>query len=275
MEVRRTGSTIVQALEAASTISGLGSVIRDFARNHSFDHFSFGMLIPNSAIKPTYFLITGWPPGWRKVYEERQFFQVDPVIRHCLKSLHVLFWDEVSQRDLNVQQFFETARAAGLVDGVTCPFAGRRGERGFFSLVSRSALELDSVERQELAKTMHWFVAHLYEAVVRVALTPSAERTRGRARVASSQPRQEGLTEREKEVLLYFAEGLTVSNIAERLNVSDSTVWYHARTAGEKMGVVGGRERVLAAATTSGAMELTEFGIRSGLSRPEPKVYEV
>ena len=57
------------------------------------------------------------------------------------------------------------------------------------------------------------------------------------SRLNHPQPPLAGLTEREKEVLRYIAQGLTYVQIAEKLVVSPRTVDAHLRSIYGKLGV--------------------------------------
>lgn len=265
---------IVEALSSCRTISDVGRCLRAFAGNHGFPHFIFGLIIPTSPVKPTHFVISGWPQGWKLAYEERDLLRLDPLVQHSFHSSNILYWDEARLKGAIAKEFFGLAERHGLADGVTCPVAGRRGERGHFSLSATQPLNYSRPERSQLSRTLHWLVAEVYEAIVRVAFTPGKPNEAGRRRTNTESPLpRPALTHREQEVLLLLSAGKTAGEIAETLRIGERTVRWHFTEAGEKLGQVG-REQILAAATSSGAIIVPEVGLRSGLAKPRARVYD-
>jgi RNA polymerase sigma factor (sigma-70 family) len=70
--------------------------------------------------------------------------------------------------------------------------------------------------------------------------------------------RLESLTNREREVMLLVAEGLTNREIGERLEISPRTVETH-------------RERVMSKLRVRSVAELTRFVVEHGLDAPGPQ----
>jgi RNA polymerase sigma factor (sigma-70 family) len=70
--------------------------------------------------------------------------------------------------------------------------------------------------------------------------------------------RLESLTNREREVMLLVAEGLTNREIGERLEISPRTVETH-------------RERVMSKLRVRSVAELTRFVVEHGLDAPDPQ----
>jgi DNA-binding CsgD family transcriptional regulator len=62
------------------------------------------------------------------------------------------------------------------------------------------------------------------------------------------------LTEREKECLLWAAEGKTGWEIATIVNISERTVTFHLQNAAQKMGVVN-RQQAISRALSMGLIE--------------------
>lgn len=269
------GRRIVEELERCRTVSEVGRSLRAFAAHHGYPYFLFGLMIPTSPIKPTHFVITGWPAAWKKIYEERDLVRVDPMLQHAFHSLNVRHWGSGQPMGAGEKDFFKLAAPYGLVEGVTCPVAGRRGERGHLSLHGPAGSGGTKEQRVAMARTLHWVAAEMYEAVVRVAFTaPKRTATSGRqrTRTPATLPRPT-LTRREQEILLLFLDGQTAADVAKKLSISERTVWWHFNEAGDKLGEAG-RERIMAAATSSGAIDVQEVGLRTGLARPEGRVYD-
>ncbi len=75
-----------------------------------------------------------------------------------------------------------------------------------------------------------------------------------RERVSRSDVPEDQLNERQVEILRLIAQRLTYAQIAERLNLSESTIKYHTAQIMDKLGV-SGREEALAEAANRGLIE--------------------
>jgi DNA-binding NarL/FixJ family response regulator len=136
-------------------------------------------------------------------------------------------WIRGAHPDVGVLVLSQHVEAAGAVDLVS--------ESGFGYLLKDRVLEvsefLDAAERVERGGSA------LDPQVVATLVSGDSERG------------NEGLTEREREVLSLMAEGLTNAGIAKRLVLTDRTVESHVRNVLSKLDLPGGEDghrRVLA-----------------------------
>lgn len=113
----------------------------------------------------------------------------------------------------------------GLRCGASFAVHGGNGEAAMLSV----ATSCDSLQaKQEIYRSMgivQLLACYLHEAVQKSVLTKGPLPL---TRV--------DLTEREKECLLWVAEGKTSGEIADILSISERTVIFHLQNAGQKMG---------------------------------------
>ena len=218
---------IDEALSVASVaaLHGLCSGVR---ADLAYDHFSFGTQFPNSFVSPLVLLVTGQPPRWRERYAQAGYLSTDPVVRHSLASVRPLLWEDLESRqgaDSDVQRFLRDARAHGLASGVSVPVHGCQGE---VSVLSLSLEAPHDKARGHLLATLPeicLIAFYLHEAACRLMGESGYART------------GETLTARERECLLWAAEGKTSWETAQILRISERTVIFHLRNAAGKLGV--------------------------------------
>lgn len=127
----------------------------------------------------------------------------------------------------------DEARASGLVSGVSLPIHGRASEVGMLSLVTERTPENAKNDILANLGQAQLFTCYLHEAIRRLVLE--------REVIALGKTT---LTAREKECLLWAAEGKTAWEIGQILNISERTIVFHLSNAGEKLGATNRRQAV-------------------------------
>ncbi len=194
--------------------------------------------------------LRGWPerdpylavtyrPDWVEHYRQQNFVAIDPVIRVGLHRLLPFDWSELPSVAIGVKRVFNEARDFGLGRrGLTIPIRGRNSERALFSL-TLDADERDWGRRRlRLMRDFQFLGAFTHEAIVRIE------------RLSGPVP---SLSPRERECLLWAAEGKTVWETAQILSLSQSTVRHYLETARQKLSAVSNAHAV-AKALSSGLL---------------------
>src|SRR5262249_10271668 len=132
----------------------------------------------------------------------------------------------------------------------------RRGDLALFSLARGEPMPQDSGERHQLRSRLLWFGTHLHEAVRRVVLTAEGS-------PIVSNP----LSDREKDVLMWAADGKTSQEIAKLLTIPERTALFHMESAGRKPGTTG-RHNVIARAVALGEVDLNSRALDAGGTAP-------
>ena len=130
-------------------------------------------------------------------------------------------------------QMMSEAADCGLESGASFAVHGGHGEVAMLSLAS-SQKPLQA--RKDIVTALgsaQLLTCYLHEAIQRIVLSKDAI------------PLQKiNLTGREKECILWAAEGKTSGEIADILNISERTVIFHLQNAGQKMGVTSRQHAV-------------------------------
>ncbi len=166
-----------------------------------------------------------WPVGWHERYLERRYFGDDPVIKRLRKTDKPFAWHEVPVNG-------ETEKKA----------AGIMNEAGEFHLRVGFNVPIQTV-KGDLATVV--FAGDRFElaqedrpALLLISIY-AHDRIRELMGVRPIHPRQQRpLTPREIEVLKWTAEGKTLQDIADILEVSLPTVQSHIANLCRKLDVV-------------------------------------
>jgi DNA-binding CsgD family transcriptional regulator len=180
-------------------------------------------------------------------YEANHYEKKDPVPQHCFATCRPFTWDSLGQaRNLKPEQqrVMDEAREARLLDGIAVPICGQNGELAGVGMASSSGgicPEINLLNKlRALALQFHLVYTEL-EKDDPPAKDPFLETVR--------------LSEREKEILLWAAQGKSDSVIADIIGVSHSTIRFHMNNIFKKLNA---NERTLA----------TVKAIRHGLILP-------
>lgn len=151
-------------------------------------------------------LETTFPDEWRRIYEDRNYFVLDPVLVWLMTHDGCSRWSEIRLPD--VRRVLQHGQQFGLCYGgaFSRKVAGKRS----FLTIARPDRELTDAEMAELDKRFSHWVDLVHN---KAALTPG-----------------------ELDVLVCFRDGLGQSETAARLNISESTVKQRALKAVSKLG---------------------------------------
>jgi len=233
---------LVDALGKAKTIEAVHAVCARLTQELGFDFFLYGARFPTSFVKPTTVIVSGYPEEWNPWYRERRYERVDPIVRHCVQSITPLIWNtanKLADADESAHAFMSEARDLGLRCGVSFPLHGCHGEKILLSLAAGTE---GQDARQSISNARPYvpsLLAHIHEAI-RLLLDGPA---------LAAQDIQ--LSGRERECLLWSAEGKTAWEISQILHISERTVVFHLQNASEKLGVVN-RQQAVARAISLG-----------------------
>jgi DNA-binding CsgD family transcriptional regulator len=178
-------------------------------------------------------VFTTYPASWIRHYQEAGHVAIDPVIKRIAASNLPVFWNDVS-RGKKMHVVFDEARQHGLANGLTVAVSGMQGSRAVLSMATDIAAEKSPRHLSSTAGQALLTVLHVHEAIQR--LDASA--------VASALPQ---LTPREKECLLWAAQGKTSWEIANILSVSERAITFHMVNATKKLDATNRRQAVVRA----------------------------
>jgi LuxR family transcriptional activator of bioluminescence operon/LuxR family quorum-sensing transcriptional regulator LasR len=233
---------LFESLLGCQSIEELHATTARIAKHLGFEHFVYGVNVNVSLTRPYQFFLSGYPKEWWKHYTDSDYKKIDPIVRHAAEKVIPVIWDKRLSSTPPAEKFMGEAKEFGLANGASFPVHGRRGEFSALNL----ATSRDSREaKQDIVAAMgkaQLLACYVHEAVQRIVLSKGplpVEKTK--------------LTEREKECLLWAADGKTSWEISQIVKISEHTVVFHLRNVVRKMGVTNRRQAV-ARAVSMGLM---------------------
>ena len=235
-------SDIVERLAVTGNIMKLRGVFSNACKQIGVAYFSYTAQIPVSLVRPEYVFVNNYPKAlWRR-YMGDNLLKTDPLFRYCARNLLPVVWRDTrrfadDEQDL---RFMSLLREHGLRDGMTFP---TRSREGGLVVISYAVNDSDSgalfANPRHVPADLVLLGAHLHNAIDRLL------------REQSKNHRPAEISRRERECLLWVAEGKTTEEIAIILDISASTVTFHMQNVIKKLDA-GNRQQAIAKAVTMG-----------------------
>lgn len=214
-------SPLWEATDEASWFNALSAL----ASRYGFDYTLFAVLPRRGMRLSEAFHRTNYAPDWRRTYDERAFFRIDPTVSHCLTKTTPLVWSPSAFMDPEQLEMSEEARGYGLHAGIALPIHGPKLEVGMLSFVCGE-------------RTSHGLVEHIeHHLPILTLLRDVAFETGQRFLDGYAQAMLPKLTPREHESLKWMAQGKSTWEIAKIFGCSESTVNFHMGNIRAKFGV--------------------------------------
>ena len=181
------------------------------------------------------FLVT-YPENWQLEYKRSFAERKDPVLLAGLSEMLPFDWQRLKLKLPESDMMIGLAREYGIGrQGLTIPIRGRSGARALFSVTGDyNDRDWQDMRRQYLRDFV--ILANFFHKRIGGGIPDVAPE----------------LSEREREILQFCALGLTASEIADRLQISTSTVKYFLNKIHYKMDVLN---------TTHAVAKGIKFGI--------------
>jgi LuxR family transcriptional regulator, quorum-sensing system regulator BjaR1 len=195
----------------------------DFSATIAKFGFSYFMMTRLPALNEDaepYVIYHSWPVEWLGRYREAAYFWHDPVSLHSLTQLRPFSWKEARSghpRTRISQQLASEASSLGLVDGIGFPMGDPHCAQAVVSLAANQRVDLDPMSR----KMLHFICLH-------------AELRAGELYDSKRKTYAE-LTEREREVARWLANGKTAADVGQILGLSERTIKAHLSHIREKL----------------------------------------
>lgn len=221
---------LIEGARHAATVEELHALCARLSERAGFDYFLYGAILPVSLARPQTVVVSGYPTDWWAHYQAQGYMRIDPVVQHTLGHYTLpLDWHEISPESYaasdQVRRFLSEAGDFGLVSGVSFPVQGPNGECALLSLATS---DTHTKARGRIAEAMPFtqlLAGYIHEAGRRIFSD----------KVVTL--RRTVLTQREKDCLLWAAEGKTSAETAMILNISERTVLFHLQNAATKLDV--------------------------------------
>ena len=211
----------LSALVGAKCEQELFGCVVELANAMGFEYCAYGVQMPIPISRPAVRMFNNYSEAWRDCYKQRGYLQVDPTVRHAMKSTLPVVWSD----DLfePAKEMWEEARAHGLQYGWAQASRDASGSVGMLTL-ARSAEQLGETELHAKQAEMVWLTQSVHASMARLLAPKLAPES------------TVVMTAREKEVLRWTAEGKTASEVAQILSVSERTINFHINNVVTKLG---------------------------------------
>lgn len=202
----------LQSLCVAKSEEQLFAALVKLVRAEGFDLCSYGVRPPLPISNPRIQVYDNFPHAWHQKYRCQGYLNIDPTVRHGLRSLLPLVWtDEVfaASRD-----FWEDARSQGLRYGWAQPCRDPSGVAGMIT-VARSDEELCDAELKTKVPKLLWMTQVAHVSMTKLVIRRICPEVQLR------------FSPREITVMRWTAEGKTSGEISDILHISERTVNFH------------------------------------------------
>lgn len=219
---------LLESLLGCESVEELHSATARIVNQLGFEHFLYGVRVNLSLTRPYQFVLSGYPKEWLTRYTEAGYENIDPAVLHCGRDRRVIpmIWSGQTFHDVPTAKLRAEAKDFGLASGASFPVQGKNGEAAMLSLATSRGHRHAKCDILETLGRSQLLACYLHEAIQRVVLTKEVL------------PLQKiRLTDREKECLLWAAEGKTSWEIANIIHTSERTVTFHLQNVTRKMGV--------------------------------------
>ena len=232
----------IDASMQAKSVEDVHALCSRLCQQLEFDYFAYWAKFPTSFVKPYLVIISGYPTEWYERYNSEGYMANDPTIKYCENHITPLIWEFIEFRAGQIKQVRKVMSEAadfGLRSGISVPVHGAHGEVALLSIVRED--EPSRSRKLILASmpTIQVLSSYIHEAVRSVM---SAE---------VIPIGQVQLTNRERECLLWAAEGKSSWEAAKILGISENTVIFHFKNASRKLNV-SNRQQAVARAIAQG-----------------------
>jgi LuxR family quorum-sensing transcriptional regulator LasR len=214
-------SPLLQATDEEAWFHALSAL----ASQYGFDYTLIAVLPRRGMRLRDAYQRSNYVPDWRRTYDERAFFRIDPTVSHCLAKTAPLIWSSSLFADDAQQEMHEEARRYGVHTGISLPIHGPKQEVGMLCCVCGERASRD-------------LVGHIQRYLPMLTLLRDvAFETGQRFLDGYAEALLPKLTPREHESLKWTAEGKSTWEIAKIFGCSESTVNFHMGNIRAKFGV--------------------------------------
>jgi len=232
--------------EKAQTIADIDTVFNNLRSDLGFDYGLLTVIFPITFSRSQNVSLGNYPAEWVKEYMETGYASLDPVVAHCFSKHTPIVWDKnTGKGEKVVEEFFQKAHNAGLRYGMSVGHKGYDGTVCLISLAGLKPIKTESRDYRKIVIALYSVIASLHCKIVE---------TTGATLSEANQP---DLTAREKQCLVWAADGKTSGEIADILGISESTVVFHIKNFIQKLGVTN-RSQAVAKAVRLGLI-LTDY----------------
>lgn len=200
------------------------SELSEIGKRHNFEYTIFALSARDNLPFDEAYYKCNHSVVWRKIYEQKRYSRIDPIVRHCLSHLMPLVWGPADFAESEERFLYEQGCGFGLRWGVALPIHGPKHEVGMLCFATSAKLT-------ETPPDLAHDLPHL--GLVR----DMAYQTGLRFAKQSARAVAPKLTPREMECLRWMVSGKSTWEISMILKRSEATINYHVMNIRNKLGV--------------------------------------
>lgn len=218
---------VISKSSEAKSVDDVHKLCTSVAHGLGFDRFLYSAQFPTSLVRAQIVIISAYAPEWRSHYDTMHYATVDPTVAYCKGHVTPIVWDQIdlSAAGAKARRVMSEACEFGLRSGISIPIRGTQGEGAMLSLVSSADHKKAKAHIFQVAPFAQFLSGFIHEASKRVF---------SESRLLLS---EDSLTSREKECLLWAAEGKTTWETSQILKITERTVNFHLQNATAKLQV--------------------------------------
>lgn len=247
-------NSLLESISDSTSITDIKHVLEEYTASIGGDFFIYVAFSQFPFSAPTGLAITNYAVDWQKRYEEKGYFAIDPVIKHCMSSLTPIYWNELDDLDKPASEMMRDASMHGLASGITMSINSASGPSAVVSFASKK--ENDTAFYKKLKKDysgLYLFAVYIHEYATKL-YDPNVQIDDA-----------EQLSKRERECLVWAAEGKTASEIGLILGVHERTAIFHLNNSVKKL-KANNRQQAIARALVTGQIStkhsLNDFHVK-------------
>lgn len=187
-----------------------------------FETFMVGLEMRGEDGRVAHHIWSDYPQKWQETYLQQRYERIDPTVPHCQKTTNPIIWNEQFFQSAKADFMLEEARSYGLHHGISLAVHTRFGTKTMMSFVRDKSLTASPEESRQLQNYSQLISACTHQVAHQLLETDIKGPT---------------LTKRERECLQWIAIGKPTPEIADIMNVSDSTVAFHVKNILRKLDV--------------------------------------
>lgn len=222
-------SNIREEISHVTATKDLLCIINKIKQDIGADYYCCGTYFNNLYTnKDVVFIASDTPMLWQEEYKTGGYIHNDPIVIKARKTNIPFMWDDIESDASGNHEILKKASRYQLNYGMTFPVHGSNGTFGFFFLIYKSKPGKMQSRFEHIMPYMQIFASQIIETQ-RCLIYIEGECDQ------INHPNSHLLTKRQRECLLWAAEGKTTEEISSILYLSISTVTHHLELAREKL----------------------------------------
>ena len=235
LEYGRVALEFTEEVDRLSDPDEVANLTRRVMTLFGLELLSFFARVPNPAERIDTIVLARPTPDmveWLKIYDDRRYVEVDPIIRHLRHSVMPFEHAEIPcGAEPRAVELMQRRRDFGFASGLSVPIFGSTGRTGYVSYAIFKGLKPDLPAHKKRA--LHFMTLYAFDRFCRLRSLQSAKK-----RILVT------LTDRQREVLTWAAVGKSAWETGEILGISSRTVEEHAQRALARLGAVNRTQAV-------------------------------